>query len=256
MLKTLAEIETYFKRIADESTELRGFVVGDTEQILSEDRSRLSYPMLWLETPDVTWELPNSGKRTYSLYFSILHNTRVDDWQHQQYVLHTCLEIVEDMLARIRDDHRLNLFKIVGQPQSDPIVGMGNDFDHGWRTHIMLEVPMKNCADCTFISPCPAYAAAKFTFENDKPGSFEELSIVQASNFAGESWTIEWSWSIDNGAVQTSATVPGPDLGTGSYLLLTMTMTMGACTLTASALIKNHKHCGESVPYLLLIQYC
>jgi hypothetical protein len=257
MIRTLADIHTYFRQLAESSTDIKYFIVGDSEQILSEDRSRLDYPLLWLETPSVNWNIQNVGEREYVLFFTILVNTKPETWHHQQYILHRTLEITNRIISKLRSDHQDEVLKIGLRMQSDPILGFGNDFDHGWRTRMSIMAPMSKCEPCHFISSCPVGAMAAFKWENITDGSFSNLFITNTSNYAeATGWTTTWHWKIDGGAEQTSNDVPGPDLGTGSYMLLWLTIEKDDCSLVASAYITNSVSCGESVPQLLPIEYC
>lgn len=258
MLKTLADIQAYFRHLADISPDIQEFVVGDSEQVLSIDRSAIQYPVLWLETPSVGWSFSNVGQREYQFFFVVLTNTTADSWQHQQYILHRTLEITSWIIAKMRDDHLAGIIQASAfSASSDPILAYGHDHDYGWRTRLSITSPIGPCPDCHFPDPCPAGALAAFTWSNEAAGSFGNLVIEDTSNYAeATGWAAEWSWQIDGGAVNTSPTAPGPALGAGDYILITLSITRGDCTKQASALIpSNAANCGESVPTLLKTEY-
>jgi len=256
-MKTLADIQAYFRNLADISPDINEFIVGDSEQILSIDRSAIQYPVLWLETPSVTWSFSAVGQRQYQFFFVVLINTTTDSWQHQQYILHRALEISGWLLEKLRADHHDGVLKIAFDASSDPILAYGHDNDFGWRTRVGIMSPIGPCADWCATDPCPAGARAAFTWSNETAGSFSNLVIEDTSNY-GEAtgWATAWSWQVDGGAVNTSSSPPGPDVGAGDYILITLTITLGDCTRQSSALIlSNAVACGASVPSILKNEY-
>ena len=256
MIKTLADISYYFEKIAKNSTDIQSFVVGDSEQILSEDRSSLEYTVLWLETPTVSWELTNNYKRLYDIAFIIFINANVDDWKKQQYILHATLEITAKILGKLKEDHSDGVIKMVNVGGSQPILGYGHDHDYGYRTTINIETVLGKCIDCEFVDPCPVGAKASFTWENNNENDFTNLVLDNTSNEADTSgWTYTWSYEIDNGDAVVSNDVPAINLGSGSYIRVWLKMVKGNCTLYASAVFYSRKCCGESVPGLINIEW-
>jgi len=257
MVRTLADIQAYFRRLVSDSPDLATVLVGDSEEILSIDRSQIVYPVLWLETPTLSWSLDQVGEREYLLYFTILLGTKPENYRHQEYLLHKTLELTNKVLTKLRSDHLDDVLKIDINAQSDPITGYGHDFEYGWRTRLSILSPVTKCYDNDFDPACPVGSWAAFTWSNNSPGGFSDLVLEDVSNYADVSgWTVTWRWKIDNGATQTSSTVPGPDLGAGSYMLLWLELELGDCQLLASAYITSAQSAGESVPYLLSIEYC
>lgn len=257
MIRTLADIQEHFRRIAAASPDIADVVVGDSEEIISLERSRLTYPLLWLETPQINWSLENVGEREYTLFFVVLINVKPENWQHQNYILHRTLEITNRILTKLRDDHREDILKLGSSAQSDPIMGWGTDFDYGYRTRISIQAPLSKCEPCHFSEACPASAQAAFTWSNQAVGNFSSLVLTDESNYAELSgWTATWRWQIDDGETQSSSSLPGPDMGAGYYMLLWLEISRGDCTLIASAYITATVSCAESVPFLLSTEYC
>lgn len=252
MIKTLADISYYFETVADNSTDIQSFVVGDSEQILSEDRSSLEYPVLWLETPTVSWQLNNNYKRSYDFAFVIFINANVDDWKKQQYILHATLEITAKILGKLKEDDSDGVIKMVNVGDSQPILSYGHDHDYGYRTTITIETPFGKCIDCEFTNPCPVGATASFTWENKNENDFTNLVLTNTSNEAeDDGWTYTWSYEIDKSDAVVSNDLPPINIGSGSYIKVWLKMAKDDCTLYASAIFYSRIGCGESVPGLI-----
>lgn len=257
MLNTLAEIQAYFENIAEVHPDINDFVVGDSEQILSLDRSNLSYPVLWLETPTVNWSIRENPARTYDTNFVVLINSPADTWQHQQYILNRTLTITEQILSKIKDDHSDGkLVKLENRATSNPILGYGHDHDWGWRTRLSIDGYMITCAGtCKFPTDCEPAEMASFTWANNILNGFNDVEIVDTSTFT-PGQAAQWTYQIDEGAVVSSSTPPNGDLGTGNYMLVTLTLIDDKCTKKASAFFMNAVNCGDSVPYIIDKKYC
>lgn len=256
MLSTLAEIQAYFRDIADVHPDINDFVVGDSEQILSVDRSSLNYPVLWLETPSVNWSMVDNPRRTYDFNFVVLINSPTDTWEHQQYILNRTLTITEQILVKIRDDSKEDnrIMMDNTRASSSPILGYGHDHDYGWRSRVSIDGYMQTCAStCKFPTYCEPGLIAAFTWNNNNLNDFSGVVIADTSTMTG---TIAWTYQIDEGAVVNSATPPNGDLGAGNYMLVTLTVTDDKCVKTASAFFTSAINCGNSVPYILKKSYC
>ncbi len=250
---TLGELDAYFKRLVDSHPNINSVVIGDSEQILSIDRSKIEYPCLWVETPNVDWHLKDNPKRYYSFGFVVLANVPADRWLAQRYALHTTLEITEQLLTKIKDDSDENLIFIEqGTATSYPVLGYGHDHDFGWRTTMRIRASMAPCADsCVWTDVCPVGSLVRFKWENNNLGDFSDIVFTDTSLPTTESWTFLWTWQIDGGTINTSATPPPINQAAGNYMYVTMKITSGSCVLIASALVLNNQGCGESVPYLI-----
>lgn len=255
---TLAELQTYFRQLGDRHPGINQVVIGDSEEILSVDRSKLNYPVLWIETPRVSWEFLDNPRRYYSLVFVVLENSPTDAWQHQQYLLDKTLTITEQLLAKMRDDMNDQLiFVDMATAQSDAILGYGHDHDYGWRTSFRVRSYMDSCAStCLWETACPVGALARFNWVNNNPGDFTDIDFTDSSLPADAAWLTAWSWQVDNGPVTVDKDPPPPNQGTGNYMYVTLTLTLGDCVLQASAIILAAQPCGDSVPYIIDKSYC
>ena len=255
---TLAELQYYLRNLGQLHPDIQDVIVGDSEQILSLDRSNLTYPVLWIETPTIDWDFGDNPHRYYNLAFVVLINTPADTWQHQQNILNRTAIITEQLLARLWSDAHANLIQLKRTTaKSEPILGYGVDNDYGWRTTLRPRAYMDSCAKtCLWPDVCPVGSLARFTWENQSLGDFTNIIFEDASLPADENWLTSWSWQVDEGEVMTDKDPPPPDQGQGNYIYVTLTITLDECVLTASALIFNHQPCGTSVPGLIDKSYC
>ncbi|MEO0873118.1 MAG: hypothetical protein AAFY48_00790 [Bacteroidota bacterium] len=250
---SLAELQAYFVRLGEIHPDIKQVVIGDSDQIISLDRSQLEYPLLWVETPRVDWLFDPHPQRYYNLSFVILLNTAVDNWQREQYVLHRSLEITEQLIAKMQSDDCDNLINLRdAKATSDPILGYGHDNDFGYRTSLRIRAYMQSSAPpVIWNDPCPVGALARFVWTNNSPGDFTDITFTDASLPEDESWGTLWTWQIDDGPTQGDENPPPNNLGAGNYLYVTLTITSGSCTLTASNLIYASSATGGSVPKII-----
>lgn len=254
---SFAEMMGYLARLGELHPRIKSVIVGNSAQIITLDRSTLKYPVLWIETPEVSWDLGVHPKRFYNIHFLVLYNTQVDTWTHEQHVLHNALEITEDLLVKIRQDAEENLLVLKdGRASSQPVLGYGHDHDYGYRTSIRPQAYMKSCAPpCVWVDACPLGSLARFTWANDNLGGFTNITFTDASLPANENWTVLWTWEVDDNGMSMDENPPPANLGEGHYLYVTLTLTLGDCTLYASKLIYADNPCGESVPAIIEKKY-
>jgi hypothetical protein len=256
IITTPAEHNAYFRSLAKRHPSIKDFVYGDSERILSMDRSTLKYPVLWLETPRSNWKLKEPAQASFTGAFVVLINTPIDDDQREEYVIDYAWQITRDLINMIREDARLDFIEaVIGSFSSDPILGYGTDNDFGWRTNYQLETPIGNCpAVCTPPNACPAGSLARFKWENRNVGDFTNLVIT--SDNKPEGMELEWDevrYDVyrDNGPVSSFQDTVDNNIGQGAHLRIVMTITKGDCKLVASAYFTNETGCGTSVPFLL-----
>jgi len=258
VVNSIAELNNYFSDLTNRVAGLKQFVVGNSEKILTVDRSNLTYPVLWLETPSGNWSMQNAPSLNLEVYFVILENTPVDAWQREQYVLSRTLDLTGEVLRILKEDAENNLIDIdISRVNSDPILGYGTDNDYGWRTRVTFQIGVSPCvSDCAPAPACPVGTLARFTWTNTNTGDFDGLTIAENSLPTTEGWTLTWYHAIDGGAeVETADTFPS-GLGAGSYILVKLRIVSGDCERWASAFFRSVPDCGQSVPYALDPKHC
>lgn len=256
MISSYADITYYLRRLGDLHPDIKEVVVGDSEQIMSQDRSKLDYPCLWIETPKVTYTLGSHNKSSYSWNITVLINTPVDDWVGQQHILHRCLNIVDDLLAKINQDAEDgHLYTVGSQASADAILGYGHDYDFGWRFSLQLGRLMPSCPGaCSFAADASAHLLPEFSYTNNNLGDFTDIFITDLSTLEDVTAT-EWKLQKDGGTISTLSTPPN-DIGQGEYLMITLKKVAGGVTYYASLFVTNTQTCASSVPYIIDKKYC
>ena len=137
----------YFRKLASEHTAIKSFVHGASERIISQTRSELSYPCLWLETPSLKIAASDAdiqGWRTSA--FVVFTNSPADDYDEQDALWQQTEQIVLDILARIKRESRSLQFKIdLNSVQIDPIHTLFVDNDYGWRVEFQTDKSLDFC---------------------------------------------------------------------------------------------------------------
>jgi len=255
-----ADIEAYFERLADNHPDIMDFVVGDSEHILSRDRSSLEYPCLWLESPNVNWDFGTKRSMDYEFSISILENVPDDAWRREQYLKHKLLLITGHILHQINQDAEAGIILLTGKrAKSMFLPRMGNDNSILWRTDLVFSTPLSWCAPtCKLPDACPAGTLAMFKWENSITGGFTGLSVTNLSKPTDEMWDYEWEWQIDDGAPQSSTSETPAISGAGDWIYISLKITGEdeSCVRYASAYFNHLKNCGVSVPYLINKKDC
>ena len=259
IVNTYSEYMAYFRSIADAHPDIKTFVSGDSDRILSMDRSSLEYPVLWVESPDINWNVYEGiVKQAFRGAFVVLKNAQIDYWQQEDFAMDICGKITSDIIKKISEDANEGYITIGDSKgfRSDPIKTYAHDNDHGFRTEVNIETNDGYCVDeFKDQSLCPLGTLIKFQYENAVAGDFSSLTITNQSLPEDNSFTYEWTWQFDEGSEQTSTDISPTITGSGNYLLVKLKATQGACVRYASIFINNSKNGGISVPYLLESKY-
>jgi hypothetical protein len=152
-----ASYKAYFKDIATPNItgslkSLKDFAIGGTERIVSGQRSKLSYPCLWLEYPDLKLKDNKGGdfSGNFNGAFAIIKNCPQDDWDAQDDAMQETYLIAMDVISKMIQDryYRSNDSKFYFDPSSitiDPINTMMTDNDYGWRVAFQISNNVPVC---------------------------------------------------------------------------------------------------------------
>ncbi|MDO7851580.1 hypothetical protein [Hymenobacter convexus] len=139
----LPDFIDYFRQLATANLSLNGsFVHGAAGRILSQSRSGLDYPCLWLETPSLAFEEKDGtaplGKRRCA--WVVLQKVPHDDYEAQDagwaQAEHLALQVLSRML-RDRKKRRFH-FSLNTNPL-EPIATITVDNEIGFRLEFELE---------------------------------------------------------------------------------------------------------------------
>jgi hypothetical protein len=149
MIYTPADLKTYFATLA--ATVGCSFVYGNSERILNRQLSNLVYPVLWLETPEVTRSRNGVLSRQFSAAFLCLSDKPVDDYTGQDAAMDAMFEKTELILQTMQADSEAHPSPFVfdmANARSEEKLKWSADDDWGWRTEFELIGAACETADC------------------------------------------------------------------------------------------------------------
>jgi hypothetical protein len=146
------DVINYFKGIADNHILINYFQYGDYGKILGDERQKISYPCLWVESPEMKFRGDKDNHwRVWNIAFVILMESNpnavtVPDKYEQN--IDTTEQIVYDILSKMMLDYpRMDMTSI----SIDIIYSKNSDHDQGWR--VELDLPVKSSFVC--VNPIP-----------------------------------------------------------------------------------------------------
>lgn len=150
MIKTPADLKDYFAALA---TALGcSFEFGNSERIIQRQLSQLTYPLLWLEHPEVRLLRDGGLKREFQCAFLFLSNADVDDFAGQHTRLDEMFALTEQALQMLQasstDEFPAPFDFDMEQAQSQYKGKWSADDDWGWRTEFRLIGAACETADC------------------------------------------------------------------------------------------------------------
>jgi hypothetical protein len=139
---------TYLKELGENHIDIQSVVIGDYEDIIERERTDISYPCLWVETPSVRYAGDNDAVREIyqGAIVILINNGSYHDPAVVFENLKTTFNIAREFLWRISLYE--NKMSITNR-QLDAIATLGNDNDQGWRFsfEIHQEFDEEECID-------------------------------------------------------------------------------------------------------------
>lgn len=146
---TFTEIIAYFEDLVTDHKELRSFLHGPVEMLISHSRSQLEYPCLMLEHPPATLRKNgDSVQMDRSISFVILINKAYtqDEFAEQINAYTTTEELCLDVITRLHLNAKTAAFRLeLDQANLDPISTLFVDNDIGWRVEFRMKEPASLC---------------------------------------------------------------------------------------------------------------
>ena len=152
-IQDFAGFVSYFRTLAANTTYFKYFEQGGTEKIVSERllsdlRSKVDYPLFFLEWPFL--HLSDYGasntQTEFKAAFVVLENPEKDNWQAQDVAMNRTHLAVLQVLGQMRiDTTGLNkkFFAFdLSQVNIDPLDNMLIDQAYGWRCEFMVVSPL------------------------------------------------------------------------------------------------------------------
>jgi hypothetical protein len=141
-MTNLTDFIQYFRRMATQHNSIEGFVHGNWDRVLNEERAQLSYPLLWVETPNISVVSDiqaEESKVQFDGAFIILANTADETVANIDSLHNDLLELVYDIIRRMISDADNDEFDFISDNiQIEPIDTFSIDNDLGWRVPFRL----------------------------------------------------------------------------------------------------------------------
>jgi hypothetical protein len=133
----------YFKAIKDNwintNLPINDFRFGDSDRIIAAARSELSYPCLWLETPDYSLRETGSDDNlvwNIDLNFLILVACSKDDYESQDTALNNSFLTIQQIILKLRQDGYFSKDDVI---MIEPINTLFADACTGFRVSFTLK---------------------------------------------------------------------------------------------------------------------
>lgn len=142
---TLSQLEDFFADFPDTITELASVEFGDEAEILNRQNSRIKYPVMWVETPTVTFTHEPAGVQ-YAFPISFLANVPRGAGAEERAARSAMLVLAQRAWARLVAGEAEGLFQFVrNEEEGDAILKYSGDNDTGWRFVARLVVGRDDC---------------------------------------------------------------------------------------------------------------
>lgn len=144
----LIDFIAYFRSLQEKHKELKSFVHGASERIISQSRSELEYPCFWLETPvlHLSENQANNVTGDRICAFVVLKNAPTENELEQDLIWNETEAIALDILSRIRKDQRTLNFRFdFNLVTMEPISTLHVDNEYGWRVEFRLKNFVELC---------------------------------------------------------------------------------------------------------------
>jgi hypothetical protein len=142
MATSLPDFIQYFRQLAAEHVELKGFAHGPVSRIIAGSRSDNDYPLLWLETPTLGL-LDKDGTAPFgqrSSAFVVLMSAPHDDYEAQDAVWAQTEALALDVLSRLRKAHKEReiVLSSLDGTQLEAVATLTVANEIGWRYEFSL----------------------------------------------------------------------------------------------------------------------
>lgn len=258
-MRSIAEYIHYFRTLGNFHPEVQSVVHGDSPRIINQQRSKLRYPCLWIETPDLE---TSREALIFRGGIVVLKNAKLDHEYQQDLAHEETLRIMQQILSRIRTDSDEGIFILTEPTRIDSISTLTHDNDYGWRAELEITREQWLCIDPCITDEIPAGMIAAFSWVNNSAVSGIQVSVNNNSIPAPATWTtFEWTYRFDDGAptVHVGTTFPSlPPNSTADALYIELrgkieNPTLATYESVAKAVIRKTESCGISMPDDLIL---
>ena len=142
---TLSEFETYFLNFTTDIPELAQVLIGDEEELLNLQNSRVKYPLMGVGTPTPSF-LYDPAATVFEFPFIFLKNVSKDSPEAQRAARNEMLIIAQKAWARLERGESEGLYEFIrNRDEGDAIMKYTGDNDTGWRFVARLKVGRDDC---------------------------------------------------------------------------------------------------------------
>jgi hypothetical protein len=194
-MRTPGELTAYFQALVHAHAMLNSFFEGNYDDILAAERSTMQYPLLWLESPEVTIPDDEDGfNLQFNSAFVILFNSPTDDLIRTKTQMEIAFRISLDVLFRLLEDSGSDVFDFtIKNITMDPVSTLNNDNDHGWRVQFSIFATPEGCGNNNVWSesyPFTEFARFELTDHDSTQMTFETESIDDGEQLYVISWYV------------------------------------------------------------------
>lgn len=153
MYSTYDQLVAYWKAIPTVVSDLKGATVGNDEAIEDLQNTRITYPHLWVETPDIRFVGSDVNPATrFAFSICVITNEGYRKPEEANKKLSQTLTILQSVWARLLVDGDNGLFDLILQDgEGDAIIAWSADNDYGWRLQVTIDLPRYECAVVPYV---------------------------------------------------------------------------------------------------------
>lgn len=146
--KNYAELVSYFEGLSSSVTGLNGVTVGADEELLNQQASRVKYPHLRVDTPEIRFVNDDENMVTqYSFRLYVLTNDPVKTNREENARLSAMATLCESIIRQLwqdADDDKFDL--ILGDKTGDAVRRWSGDNALGWWFGVTIQLYTDQCA--------------------------------------------------------------------------------------------------------------
>lgn len=127
------------------------FQHGDIERLISDSRSEqnFDYPLLWLETPRISFRDNDAGllEAIFQTSFVTLTEVKSDDYTLQDLAWNDMFLLTSAVIQKLNHDSKASRGKMnlsLNSISSENISRIWVDSDYGWRTDVKVSIPINS----------------------------------------------------------------------------------------------------------------
>lgn len=146
--KDYIELVNYFKALPDTVTDLKSATVGADEEDLNQQNSRIRYPHMRVDTPEINYPNDDSEMVTrYSFQIFVLTNEPRKTNDEENKALSAMEKIVRKIIKQLWADADTGLFDMApAEKDADAVRRWSGDNLFGWRFLVRIDLWTDECA--------------------------------------------------------------------------------------------------------------